>query len=163
MGGIKAFRGQPVAAGSARGQALAADTALSFWGGIDPDTGVIIDQRHPLAGQLAAGRVLVIPSGRGSCSGSGALLESIRQGTAPAAIILSRLDPIIGLGCILGDELYASHPVLLVISEQDRQQITTGDVVSIDELGLVTVTPRVTGQPEPRSISHVTSAGKSGR
>src|SRR4051794_11486356 len=99
MGGITAARGLPVVAGSARGSALAADAPLSFWGGFDPETGMIIDRRHPLNGCLAAGRVLVIPAGRGSCSGSGVLLEAIHNGTAPAAILTSRLDPVIGLGC----------------------------------------------------------------
>ena len=132
--------GYSVASGSARGEALAADMPLSFWGGFDPETGVIIDRRHPLAGQLATGRVLIIPSGRGSCSGSGVLLESIHNGTAPAAIITSRLDPIISLGCILGDELYASNPPLVVISDQDREGIETGDLVEIDDRGVITVT-----------------------
>ncbi len=85
MDRVTVFPGQPVATGSARGEAVAADVPLSFWGGFDPETGVIIDRRHPLAGQLASGRVLVIPSGRGSCSGSGVLLEAIHNGTAPAA------------------------------------------------------------------------------
>jgi predicted aconitase with swiveling domain len=132
--------GQSVASGSARGEALAADVPLSFWGGFDPETGVIIDRRHPLAGQLATGRVLVIPSGRGSCSGSGVLLEAIHNGTAPAAIVTSRLDPVISLGCILGDELYASHPVLIVIPDQDRRGIQTGDMIEIDDRGVITVT-----------------------
>jgi predicted aconitase with swiveling domain len=132
--------GQPVARGSARGEALAADTPLSFWGGFNPETGIIIDRRHSLAGQLATGRVLVIPSGRGSCSGSGVLLESIHNGTAPAAIITSRLDPVISLGCILGDELYASHPPLVVIPDQDRRRIETGDIVEIDDRGYITIT-----------------------
>ena len=140
MGGLTRFAGQPVAAGSASGEAVAADVPLSFWGGYDPETGMIIDRRHPLAGQLGSGRVLVIPSGRGSCSGSGVLLEAIHNGTAPAAILTSRLDPVIGLGCILGDELYARHPPMVVISDQDRLLIETGDLVSIDARGFVTVT-----------------------
>ena len=81
--------GTPIVPGEARGLALVADTPLSFWGGYNPETGEIIDQRHPLAGEMAAGRVLVIPAGRGSCSGSGVLLESIVYQTAPAAIITS--------------------------------------------------------------------------
>ena len=60
MGGVTAFSGQPVAGGSARGEAVAADVPPSFWGGFDPETGIIIDRRHPLAGQSATGRVLVI-------------------------------------------------------------------------------------------------------
>lgn len=140
MASVTVVPGRSVASGSARGEALAADTPLSFWGGFDPETGVIIDRRHPLAGQLAAGRVLIIPSGRGSCSGSGVLLESIHNGTAPAAIITSRLDPVIGLGCILGDELYASHPPMVVIPDRNRRRIETGDLIEIDERGFVTVT-----------------------
>jgi predicted aconitase with swiveling domain len=113
---------------------------LSFWGGFDPESGLIIDRRHPLAGQLAAGRILIIPSGRGSCSGSGVLLESIHNGTAPAGIITSRLDPVISLGCILGDELYASHPPMVVIPDRNRRCIDTGDLIEIDDRGFVTVT-----------------------
>ena len=137
---MRSFSGHPVAAGSAQGEALVSDIPLSFWGGFDPETGVIIDQRHPLVGHKAAGRVLVLPSGRGSCSGSGVLLEAIRSGTAPAAILTSHLDPIIGLGCVLGDELYASCPPMIVISEQDRTQITSGDLIAVDERGGITVT-----------------------
>jgi predicted aconitase with swiveling domain len=140
VGGVRVFSGQPVAAGLARGEAVAADVPLSFWGGFDPETGIIIDRRHPLAGQLATGRVLVIPSGRGSCSGSGVLLEAIHNGTAPVAIVTSRLDPVIALGCILGDELYACHPPLLVISDRERLLIETGDAIEIDVSGFITVT-----------------------
>src|SRR5215211_6608421 len=137
MASVRVVAGQSVVSGSASGEALAADMPLSFWGGFDPETGVIIDRRHPLVGQLATGRVLVIPSGRGSCSGSGVLLESIHNGTAPMAIITSRLDPVISLGCILGDELYAAHPPLLVVPDRDRLDIETGDEIEIDDRGLI--------------------------
>jgi predicted aconitase with swiveling domain len=140
VGGVTVVPGQPVVAGSARGEAVAADVPLSFWGGVDPETGMVIDRRHPLSGYLATGRVLVIPSGRGSCSGSGVLLEAIHNGTAPAAIITSRLDPVIGLGCILGDELYARHPPLVVIADRDRLRIATGDVIEVDDRGFITIT-----------------------
>ena len=140
MASVTVVPGRSVAGGSARGEALVADIPLSFWGGFDPETGVIIDRRHPLAGQLATDRVLIIPSGRGSCSGSGVLLESIRNGTAPVGIITSRLDPVISLGCILGDELYASHPPFVVIPDRNRRRIETGDLIEIDDRGFVTVT-----------------------
>jgi predicted aconitase with swiveling domain len=140
VGSVTELRGQSVVAGSTRAEALAADAPLSFWGGFDPESGIIIDRRHPLTGYQAAGRILVIPSGRGSCSGSGVLLEAIHNGTAPAAIITSRLDPVIGLGCILGDELYARHPPLVVVPDQDRLLIETGDLIEIDDRGLITVT-----------------------
>jgi predicted aconitase with swiveling domain len=140
VGRVTVVQGQAVVAGSACANALAADAPLSFWGGFDPVTGIIIDRRHPLTGCLASGQVLVVPSGRGSCSGSGVLLEAIHNGTAPAAIITSRLDPVIGLGCILGDELYARHPPMIVVSDRDRLLIETGDLIEVDEGGLITVT-----------------------
>ena len=139
MGSVTVATGQPVVAGSAQAEALAADAPLSFWGGFDPGSGIIIDRTHPLNGYLATGRVLIIPSGRGSCSGSGVLLEAIHNGTAPAAIITSRLDPVIALGCILGDELYARSVPMVVIPDQDRLFIETGDLIEVDERGLVTI------------------------
>jgi predicted aconitase with swiveling domain len=68
------------------------------------------------------------------------LLEAIHNGTAPAAIITSRLDPVIALGCILGDEVYASHPPMVVVPDRNRLQIETGDGIKIDHRGLVTIT-----------------------
>ena len=128
--------------GVAKGMILAADTPLSFWGGYDPTTGEIIDCRHPLAGHNASGRILVLPSGRGSCSGSGVLLEAIRTGTAPAAIITSLIDPIIGLGAILGDEMYATYPVMLMVGDAVRSQLRTGDWLSVSEEGRLTIAAR---------------------
>jgi predicted aconitase with swiveling domain len=63
----------------------------------------------------------------------------VRNWTAPAAILTSHVDPIIGLGAILGDELQGDHPATLVIAEEDRARITAGDLVSIDEQGWITV------------------------
>ena len=140
MGGITTLRGHPVLAGTASGEAVVADTPLSFWGGYDPETGEIIDRRHPLAGVRVAGRVLVIPAGRGSCSGSGVLLEAIRHGVAPDAIVTSQLDPIISLGAILGDELIGAHPVIMVVTEDERRIFRSGDPVAIDRTCQITIT-----------------------
>jgi predicted aconitase with swiveling domain len=141
MGPLIQFQGDPILAGEAAGEVLAADMPLSFWGGFDPQTGQIIDQRHPLTGQIASGRILVIPSGRGSCSGSGVLLEAIRNGTAPAAIITTRLDPIICLGAILGDELYGTHPAIIVADQSMTDHLTTGDWLTVTADGHFTVNP----------------------
>jgi predicted aconitase with swiveling domain len=133
------FKGNPILAKNVCATALAADVPLSFWGGFDPVQGTIIDQRHPLVGEIAAGRVLIIPGGRGSCSGSGVLFEAIHNHVAPAAILLSQIDPIVGLGCILGHEVYGRYPALVVLAEADRRKITTGDEITIDEQGWITV------------------------
>jgi len=132
--------GQLLVEGAAAGIVLASDEPVSLWGGLDPATGEIIDRRHPLSAQFVSGRVLSIPFGRGSCSASGVLLEAIHLGTAPAAIIVSRIDPILGLGAILGDELLGRRMPVLLIPEDARRQIETGVQVSITDLGELFVT-----------------------
>lgn len=131
--------GKPLVDGSASGIALATDTPLSLWGGVDPYTGEVIDRRHPLNGETISNRVLVLPSGRGSCSASGVLLESISNGTAPAGIIVSEIDPIIGLGAILGDELLGRIVPVVLVTGSERDQITSGVSVSISLGGIVEI------------------------
>lgn len=130
-----------VVQGEAAGICGAADEPLSFWGGLDPNSGEIIDRRHPLSGLNIAGKILVLPHGRGSCSASGVFLEAIRNRYAPAAVIVSRLDPIIGLGSILGDELYGRPVPVVVVAESDRALIKTGDMVEIKQNGRILVYP----------------------
>ena len=94
------------------------DEPLSFWGGIDPATGVITDQHHPQRGVSLAGKVVVMPSGRGSSSSSSVLAEAVRAGMAPAAILLGRADPIVALGVLVARELYGRGPPLGVLDER---------------------------------------------
>jgi cis-L-3-hydroxyproline dehydratase len=110
--------GQTLVTGSAKGELLSAEVGLSFWGGVNPQTGVVIDQHHPLRNQSLAGRVLAIPSGRGSCSGSGVLLELILNGHAPAAIIICEREEILTLGALVAEVVFEqSIPVLRVERE----------------------------------------------
>jgi predicted aconitase/predicted aconitase with swiveling domain len=105
-------------AGDAQGELLSAMVGLSFWGGVDPQTGVVIDQHHPLCGESLAGRVLAIPSGRGSCSGSGVLLELILNGHAPAAIVICEREEILTLGALVAEVVFEqSIPVLRIERE----------------------------------------------
>jgi len=107
--------GATLAPGAAEGAPLRLDEPLSFWGGLDPATGVIIDRWHPQAGANVSGRVLLMPGGRGSSSGSAALAEALRLGAGPAAILLLRRDAIVIVGALVAAELYgASCPVALV-------------------------------------------------
>ncbi|GEO19046.1 cis-3-hydroxy-L-proline dehydratase [Microvirga aerophila] len=110
--------GRTLVAGDAKGELLSALVGLSFWGGVDPQTGVVIDQHHPLRNQSLAGRVLAIPSGRGSCSGSGVLLELILNGHAPAAIVICEREEILTLGALVAEVVFEqSIPVLRVERE----------------------------------------------
>ena len=92
--------------GRATGEVLVLDEPLSFWGGVDPASGEIVDVHHPQRGANVTGRVLVMPGGRGSSSSSSVLAEAIRAGTAPAAVVLLEPDPIVALGAIVARELY---------------------------------------------------------
>ncbi|TGQ80550.1 DUF126 domain-containing protein [Mesorhizobium sp. M8A.F.Ca.ET.207.01.1.1] len=118
-------------AGAAEGQALVFSQPLSFWGGIDAETGDITDHSHPGLGQNVAGRILVMPSGRGSSSSSSVLAEAIRRGTAPVGIILERPDPILAVGAIVAEFLYDIRMPLVVcdisgIGSSDRIFIGVG-------------------------------------
>jgi uncharacterized protein len=122
-------------AGTAEGRALVLDEPLSFWGGIDPANGDIIDARHPQHGANVAGRILVLPSGRGSSSSSSVLAEAIRVGTAPAAIVLGEADPILALGAIVARELFGATIPVVAMAES---ALRTDDLATVraDETGV---------------------------
>jgi predicted aconitase with swiveling domain len=104
---------------------------LSFWGGLDPATGRIIDQRHPQRGELITGRVLVLPGGRGSSSSSSVLAEAIRAGAAPAAIIMAEPDLIIALGALVAAELYGQQVPIVVLSADRYATIAHDDAITV--------------------------------
>jgi len=122
--------------GEATGEVLVLDEPMSMWGGLDPETGALIDRRHPQSGALLTGRILVMPSGRGSSSSSSVLAEAIRVGTAPAAIVLAEPDDIILLGALVARELYAITCPVVVADAQTYAALRTGDHVAITAEGL---------------------------
>lgn len=131
------IQGQVVIRGVARGRALVSHEPLSFWGGYDWKTGEIIDRGHELSGRTAAGRILVIPFTRGSSTTTAVLLEAIRAGTAPAAIITTSTDFFFALASVVADELYASPLPLIALGERDFSKLTTDDEIRIQENGKV--------------------------
>lgn len=114
--------------GEASGVVLVLDEPLSFWGGVDPSSGEVIDVHHPQRGANVAGRVLVMPSGRGSSSSSSVLAEAIRVDTAPAAIVLLEPDPILALGAIVARELYGRTIPVVVAPEA---AVRSGETVTV--------------------------------
>jgi predicted aconitase with swiveling domain len=108
--------------GECRAETLVLDEPLSFWGGLDPQTGRIIDERHPQQGAIVTGRILILPGTRGSTSSPGALCESLRLGTGPAGILLPAPNVTILTAVTVAAELYrCSIPVLVVDqSEWDK-------------------------------------------
>jgi predicted aconitase with swiveling domain len=126
------FDVRPTVPGTAAGSALVLDEPLSLWGGLDPETGIIIDQHHPQCGVCVSGTVLVMAFGRGSSSASSVLAEAVRLGTAPAAFVLQESDEILALGCLVAEEIYGVVTPVVVCDQSDFQQISTGDHLSID-------------------------------
>ena len=134
--------GRAVVAGSIVGSALVSKEPLSFWGGLSPHTGEIIDRRHDCSGANVAGRIFVFPRGKGSSTSSATLMESIKNGIAPAAIINLKVDPILALGSIVSDELYNKAVPILVLDEQDFYSIKEGDHITIESDGKVLVSSK---------------------
>ena len=88
------------------GEIVVCSEGLSFWGGVDPDTGVVIDAHHHLHGQSVAGRIVLMPTSRGSCSGSGVLLALALKGHAPAALIFREDEEILTLGAAIASRMF---------------------------------------------------------
>lgn len=131
--------GKMVVTGTAEGPAVVSKEALSFWGGICPHTGRIIDLRHELSGTLVTSKVFVFPQGKGSSTSSATLAETIRKGVAPAAIINLKVDPILALGSIVTNELYHQSIPIVVLNEEDFHSIKQDDYISIQSDGKILV------------------------
>ena len=133
------IQGQPIIQGEAQGEVLVSDQPLSFWGGYDQHTGEIIDRRHPLSGRIAAGRILAIPFARGSSTTTAVLLEAIRAGTAPAAILTTGPDHFFALASIVADEMYGKPVPLVALSGDDFTTLQSGQRLRICSDGTVII------------------------
>ena len=129
----ESINGHILVNGYACGELLVSDVGISFWGGIDPNNGDIIDEHHPLIGQNVTGKVLVLPSGRGSCSGSGALLELILNERAPAALIFTEAEDILTLGVLVAEAMFNRTLPVLRISSAKLTHLSTGDYVQVSQ------------------------------
>src|SRR5207344_66391 len=109
--------------GAATGPILRLDESLSFWGGLDPATGTIIDRWHPQRGVSVAGRMLMMPGGRGSSSGSATLAEALRLGNGPAAILMLERDAIVVVGAMVAAELYGLACPVALANGQDWEAL----------------------------------------
>lgn len=131
--------GRPIVRGNAEGEVLVSKEPLSFWGGYNHRTGEITDRRHPLSGTIASGRVLALPFSRGSSTTTAVLLEAMRAGTAPAAILTTAVDSFFALASIVADEMYRTPIPIVAISQEDFATLQTGDKVKIEEDALIII------------------------
>lgn len=126
------MKGRTIFGGKAEAEALVSEEPISFYGGVDPDTGKIVEKGHPLEGQSITGKILVFSQGKGSTVGSYIIYSLKKNGKAPAAIICKETETIIAVGAIISE-----IPMVDLI---DISQIKTGDTVSVDaDNGLVEI------------------------
>ncbi|MDX1662523.1 MAG: DUF126 domain-containing protein [Candidatus Promineifilaceae bacterium] len=131
------LNGRVLVPGHGEGQILVLVEPLSLWGGLEPESGEIIDRRHPQSGQNVNGRVLVLPAGRGSSSASSILLEAVRLGTAPSAIVTAEADPILALGAAVAREMYDKAPPVVVLAGEDYGRLQNGYMARVTPEGRV--------------------------
>lgn len=120
--------------GKACGTLIASDLELSFWGGVNPQTGEIIDRHHDLSGYHLQDTVLAIPSGRGSCSGSGVMLELLLNKKGPRAILFERQEDILTLGVLVSEEIFGKTIPVVVLKPKDFRAMLRmkGNAIYVD-------------------------------
>jgi predicted aconitase with swiveling domain len=126
------WQGRKIYGGEATGEALVSRMGISFFGGVDPESGVIVERDHDLEGQSIAGKVLVFPTGKGSTVGSYTLYRLKRAGKAPLAIINAECETITAVGCIIAE--------IPCVDQVPVEQLHSGMQVVVDgERGMVTL------------------------
>ena len=126
------LRGRRIFRGKAQGKALVSGEPISFYGGVDPETGIIEEAGHPLEGKSVSGRVLVFPRGKGSTVGSYTLYRMKKTGRAPIAILNRECETIVAVGAIIAEipcmdqidiEKIPEDALLLVDADEGRVEI----------------------------------------
>ena len=118
------LEGRKIYKGIAEGEAIVTKDGISFYGGVDPDTGEVVEVGHELEGQSISGKILVFPTGKGSTVGSYTLYRMKKNNTAPVAIINKQIDTIIAVGCIISE--------IPCVDRIDINNIKTGQTVIVD-------------------------------
>jgi predicted aconitase/predicted aconitase with swiveling domain len=117
------YHGTAYVQGTASGKLIASDIELSFWGGVNPWSGEITDRYHPLSGQFLQGTILAVPGGRGSCSGSGVILELLLNDKGPNALIFERREDILTLGVMIAEEVFGKTIPVVTVNPMEFKNI----------------------------------------
>lgn len=121
------LKGRKISKGVAEGQALVSSKPVSFLGGVNPDTGVVVERGHDLEGVCIGGMVLVFPRGKGSTGGSWIILRLAENNVAPKAMINIETEPIVAVGAII-----SKIPLIDKLDRNPIEAIKTGDFVKVD-------------------------------
>ena len=132
------YQGRIINPGKATGEALVTTQAISFFGGVDPETGLIVEDGHELQGKSLTGKILVFPTGKGSTVGSYTLYRLCHNGYAPAAIINTECETIIAVGCIISE--------IACVDRIPIEHLQSGMLLSVDaDQGWVSVIDQPSG------------------
>ena len=135
------LEGRTIYKGIAEGEALVTSLGISFFGGVDPDTGIVVEKGHQLEGQSISGKVLVFPTGKGSTVGSYTLYRLKKNGVAPIAIVNAQCETITAVGCIIAE--------IPCVDQVPIEQLKTGALLKIDGgQGKVEIIGQVTHIPD---------------
>ncbi|WP_288640500.1 DUF126 domain-containing protein [uncultured Methanosphaera sp.] len=116
-----------ISKGKDSGNALVTKDPISFLGGVDPKTGIVIDKKHELYNECITDKILVIPSGKGSTVGSYVIYQMAKNNTAPRAIICQKAEPIIAIGAIISKIPMVDNPDVDIINT-----INANDEITVD-------------------------------
>ncbi len=120
------LRGRKVVGGYAEGEALVSADPVSFYGGVDPETGAVVEPGHAVEGECITGKVFVFPTGKGSTVGSYVIYKMSKLGTAPAALVNSETEAIIATGCVI-----SGIPLVDKLDRDPLTEIRSGDLVKV--------------------------------
>lgn len=121
------FRGRVISRGRVLGKALLSRKAISFYGGVDPETAVVIEKGHPLEGKSIADKILIFPYGKGSTVGSYIIYRLAKMKIAPKAFVCIKAEPIVSIGAII-----SGIPLIDSISEEIFNVVKNGDKILVD-------------------------------
>ena len=116
--------GRRIFQGKTEGEALVTKDSISFYGGVDPETGIVVEKGHELEGVDTTDKILVFPTGKGSTVGSYVIYQMAKTGKGPKALILQECEAIVAVGCIIGE--------IPCVDQIDTEKITTGSKLVID-------------------------------
>jgi len=116
--------GRKIYKGKVEGEAIVTSSSISFYGGVDPETGAVVEKGHELEGKSIVGKILVFPTGKGSTVGSYVLYQMAMTGKGPKGLILNDCEAIVAVGCIIGD--------IPCVDQIDTSKITTGMKLILD-------------------------------
>ena len=127
------LKGRKIYKGTTKGKAIVTKDGISFYGGVDPDTGIVVEVGHELEGKSVSGKILVFPTGKGSTVGSYTMYRMKKNNTAPLAIINEKIDTIVAVGCIIS-EIPCIDMIDISLIKNEQEVVVNGSEGTVEIL-----------------------------